>query len=85
MYILFHFSLHENIVLETVTPVLKLTSLAQHFTEVLKERSGADGSLKIHKDSSYTENPMERDDVEESVKVLESGTAKCNVIKENEQ
>ena len=46
-----------------------LVNLAKHFVNILKERSEADGTLKVHKDSAYTENPMERDDIEESIKV----------------
>ena len=63
------FSLHENLEVENVQPTSDLVVLAKHFVNILKERSEADGTLKVHKDSAYTENPMERDDIEESIKV----------------
>ena len=66
---LFVFSLHENIELECVQPVSQLEVLCRHFTNILKDRSAATGTLKTHKDAAYTENPMEREDVEETVKV----------------
>merc|ERR1712088_661700 len=62
-------SLHENLELENVQPVTDLEVLAKHFVNILKERSEADGSLKVHKDAAFTENPMEREDIEESIKV----------------
>jgi len=62
-------SLHENLEVENVQPTSDLVVLAKHFVNILKERSEADGTLKVHKDSAYTENPMERDDIEESIKV----------------
>ena len=65
----FLFSLHENIELDSVQPVSDLVVLRRHFINILKDRSAATGALKIHKDAAYTENPMEREDVEESVKV----------------
>ena len=66
---MFVFSLHENLEVENVQPTSDLVVLAKHFVNILKERSEADGTLKVHKDSAYTENPMERDDIEESIKV----------------
>ena len=62
-------SLHENLELENVQPTSDLEVLAKHFVNILKERSEADGSLKVHKDAAFTENPMEREDIEETVKV----------------
>ena len=62
--------LHENVELHDVQPVLNLVVLRRHFTNILTERSAADGTLKIHKDAAFTENPMEREDIEESVKVI---------------
>ena len=63
-------SLHENVELDTVIPTDKLTVLSKHFVNILKERSAADGTLKVHKDTAFTENPMEREDIEETVKVI---------------
>merc|ERR1712165_697854 len=62
-------SLHENIELEVVEPRDDLVNLSRHFVNILNERAAADGTLKVHKDVGFTENPMEREDVEESVKV----------------
>ena len=52
-------------------PVSDLVTLRKHFINILKDRTqvGTVGTLKIHKDAAYTENPMEREDIEESVKV----------------
>ena len=61
--------MHENLELENVQPTSDLEVLAKHFVNILKERSEADGSLKVHKDAAFTENPMEREDIEETVKV----------------
>jgi len=62
-------SLHENVELDSVMPTDDLVVLSKHFVNILNERSAADGTLKVHKDVAFTENPMEREDVEESVKV----------------
>merc|ERR1712223_2057762 len=62
-------SLHENIELDCVEPTDDLKVLSKHFVNILNERAAADGTLKVHKDVAFTENPMEREDVEESVKV----------------
>ena len=43
--------------------------LSKHFVNILNERSAVDGTLKVHKDAAFTENPMEREDIEETVKV----------------
>ena len=64
------YRLHENLELENVQPAINLVVLRRHFTNILTERSAADGTLKIHKDAAFTENPMEREDIEESVKVI---------------
>ena len=61
--------MHENLELECVQPTSDLEVLSKHFVNILKERSEADGSLKVHKDAAFTENPMEREDVEDTVKV----------------
>ena len=55
--------------MESVQPTNDLVVLSKHFVNILKERSAADGTLKVHKDAAYTENPMEREDVEETVDV----------------
>merc|ERR1719412_824106 len=62
-------SLHENLELECVSPTTDLIVLSKHFVNILLERSAADGTLKVHKDAAFTENPMEREDIQESVKV----------------
>ena len=61
--------MHENLELDNVQPTIDLEVLAKHFVNICKERSEADGSLKVHKDAAFTENPMEREDIEETVKV----------------
>ncbi len=66
----FVFRLHENVELDSVQPVSNLVVLRKHFVTILEERSAANGTLNIHKDSAYSENPMEREDLEEAVKVL---------------
>jgi len=60
---------HENIDLNN--SVAELDNLQVYFTKVVEDRLKKDpnSSLLIHKDSAYTENPMEREDVEETVKV----------------
>lgn len=57
--------------MELDEPVPALETLQTHFIRVLKARlaTSSDETLKVHKDASYTENPMEREDIEESVKV----------------
>jgi hypothetical protein len=62
--------MHENLVLDH--PVADLDYLQSNFTDMMKRRlqiSGDSSSLKVHNDAAFTENPMERKDVEESVKV----------------
>ena len=61
--------MHENLELECVSPTDSLIVLSKHFVNILNERSAADGTLKVHKDAAFTENPMEREDIEETVKV----------------
>ena len=63
------YRLHENLELDNVQPSSVLVVLRRHFTNILTDRSAAEGTLKIHKDAAFTENPMEREDIEESVKV----------------
>ena len=53
-------------------PTPDLANLQRYFTQMINRRletSGDEKTLKIHKDAAFTENPMEREDVEESVKV----------------
>ena len=46
-----------------------------HLAKVLKRRQKESGnsSIKIHQDKEYSENPMERVDVEETLTVQEDG------------
>merc|ERR1711976_418652 len=63
--------MHEN--LELIEPVSELNNLQVNFVEIVRKRlEEGNGTLKIHKDSSFTENPMEREDVEETLKGVES-------------
>jgi len=60
--------MHEN--LELNETVDEFDNLQKHFANIIQARVDKDQNqtLKIHKDSTFTENPMEREDVEESVK-----------------
>ena len=51
-----------------------LDNLEYHFVKMCNARLEASGNsqLKVYKDAAYTENPMEREDIEESVKVGQS-------------
>ena len=62
--------MHENLLVPN--PVSDLEYLQGHFTDMMKRRLQVSKSstLKIHKDASFTENPMERQDIEESLKVI---------------
>ena len=57
--------------MEITAPVSELDNLQTYFVDMIKRRmeSSGDETLKIHKDAAFTENPMEREDVEEAVKV----------------
>jgi len=61
--------MHENLLVPN--PVPDLEYLQGHFTDMMKRRLQVSkaSTLKIHKDASFTENPMERQDVEEALKV----------------
>ena len=61
--------MHEN--MEIKFPVNELDNLQHYFVDMVKRRMEASGdeTLKIHKDAAFTENPMEREDVEETIKV----------------
>ena len=45
--------------------------MEKHFLKVCSARleASGNGALKTHKDVGYTENPMEREDKEEDIKV----------------
>jgi len=60
--------LHKN--LEINFPVDELDNLETHYLNHLAQLVEEDPakSIKIHKDAAFAENPMERDDIEESVK-----------------
>ena len=60
--------MHDN--LSSDEPVDQLNKLEICFADIVKERVKADPEemLKINKDSEFTENPMERENIEESVK-----------------
>ena len=62
--------MHENLLVPN--PVPDLEYLQGHFTDMMKRRLEVSkgSTLKIHKDASFTENPMERQDIEESLKVI---------------
>ena len=57
--------------MEINEPANVLDNLQKHFVNILEARlsSSAEGQIKTHRDTAYTENPMEREDIEESVKV----------------
>lgn len=61
--------LHEN--LEVTAEAAKLDHLQLHYLELIRQRvkNSGDSTLKVHRDATYTENPMERENVEETVKV----------------
>ncbi len=64
--------MHENV--EIPHSEEELDYLQSCFTDMVKRRleiSGESSALKVHKDAAFTENPMERKDVEESVKVID--------------
>ena len=54
-------------------PVDALDNLQYHFLKICQARLDESGNshLKVHKDAAYTENPMEREDLEESIKVIQ--------------
>merc|ERR1712121_192523 len=60
--------MHEN--LELDESVDEFDNLQKHFANIIQTRVDTDPgqTLKIHKDSTFTENPMEREDIEEAVK-----------------
>merc|ERR1711892_523752 len=60
-----------NAQMETKLDKAELDSVCVHLANVLKKqlKNSEDGTIKFHKDKSYAENPMERVDLEESLKV----------------
>ena len=70
--------------METKLDKAELVSVCVHLANVLKKqfKNSEDGTIKVHKDKNYAENPMERVDLEEIVKVesikdLESVYKEC--------
>jgi len=61
--------LHENMVFDEDVPALD--NLEYHFVKMCSSRleASTNSQLRIHKDAAYTENPMEREDIEENLKV----------------
>merc|ERR1711915_197625 len=57
--------------METQLNKTELDSVCVHLANVLKKqlKASEDSTIKIHKDKNYAENPMERVDLEESLKV----------------
>merc|ERR1712001_31509 len=64
---------HSNLMEKLDSEQIKKVNL--HLAKVLKRRQKESGnsSIKIHQDKEYTENPMERVDVEETLTVQEDG------------
>ena len=63
--------MHENL---TITePVAVLDQLETGFSEIIRARVSSDPeqSLVINKDSQYTENPSERENLEDKIPVLD--------------
>ena len=52
-------------------PVDEMNKLEQSLTEIIKVRVNADQGrmLKIDKDAEFTENPMDRENIEETIEV----------------
>ena len=61
--------LHNNISIDG--PVAKMDQLELSFYEIVKERVNNDPEkkLQVNKDSEFTENPVERENIEENIKV----------------
>jgi len=62
-------NLHNNI--EIKAEPEEINNLEVHYVSVVEHRkdTSPDGSIKIQKDLAYVENPMERENIEESLKV----------------
>eukprot|EP00096_Caligus_rogercresseyi_P004778 TRINITY_DN1924_c0_g1_i1.p1 TRINITY_DN1924_c0_g1~~TRINITY_DN1924_c0_g1_i1.p1 ORF type:complete len:531 (-),score=159.93 TRINITY_DN1924_c0_g1_i1:105-1697(-) len=61
--------MHEN--LEIGDPIPELDNLQKSYVKHLKDKINENegGNISIHRDSCYTENPMEREDIEQQIKV----------------
>ena len=61
--------MHDN--LEVDATVEEMENLQCHFAKIIRERvaENEEQMLKISKDSAFTENPMDRENVEENIKV----------------
>ena len=57
--------------MELIYPAAELDKLESYFVDLTKKRlkNSKDGTLKLHRDAEFTENPMEREDVEDAMKV----------------
>merc|ERR1712042_148574 len=57
--------------METKLDKAELDSVCVHLANVLKKRlkNSEDGTIKIHRDRNYAENPLERIDLEEALKI----------------
>jgi len=64
-----HDNLHNNI--EFKAEPEEIDNLEYHYASIIEERKGSspEGKINIQKDLAYVENPMERENVEEAVKV----------------
>jgi len=56
---------------EFIDDIPALDNLGKHFARLVQQRADADPnhSVKVHRDGAFNDNPMERTDVEESLKV----------------
>merc|ERR1711892_71811 len=77
--------MHDN--LEVDATVEEMENLQCHFSKIIRERvaENQEQMLKISKDSAFTENPMDRENVEENIKVeaVKSLKEVYEAIKEN--
>ena len=61
--------MHDNLSFEE--PVDEMDKLEQSFSEIIKARLNADQGkkLKTYKDAEFTENPMDRENIEKTIEV----------------
>ena len=61
--------MHDNLVVDAT--VEEMENLQAHFAQIIRNRvsENADKKLMISKDAEYTENPMDRENIEESIDV----------------
>jgi hypothetical protein len=57
--------MHEDLALDA--SVAELETLEKEFTAIVKERVAVEPELKISRDAGYAENPMDRENIEETV------------------